>query len=132
MYSEDHVCQDHLEYLFRKGEFTKDGKPAVRAVKRFGRLPTDTQAQNETEAAAETITASETPSETVAQSETVVQSETVAPSETVVQSETVAAPKRVYKCSKCGKPEKGHVCGSADTAVEADASNATRDQLASR
>ena len=30
-----------VEYLYRKGEFTKDGKPAVRAVKGFGRLPTD-------------------------------------------------------------------------------------------
>ena len=28
-----------VEYLYRKGEFTKDGAPAVRAVKGFGRLP---------------------------------------------------------------------------------------------
>jgi hypothetical protein len=28
-------------YLYRKGEFTKDGAPAVRAVKHFGRLLTD-------------------------------------------------------------------------------------------
>ena len=45
---------------------------------------------------------------------------------TVVQSETVAAPKaRAYKCSKCGKPKKGHVCGSTDTAVEAESTGPT-------
>ena len=30
-----------VQYLYRKGECTKDGQPAVRAVKGFARLPTD-------------------------------------------------------------------------------------------
>jgi hypothetical protein len=122
-----------VEYLYRKGECTKDGQPAVRAVKGFGRLPPNAPS---TASAADVLdevgAAGDSP---YVDEPTLVcadldrcppyetSSEGMEPdySELYVEKALANAEgtKRTYNCSKCKRPKKtGCICKTTSEAKE--------------
>ena len=123
-----------VEYLYRKGESTKDGAPAVRAVKGFGRLPPNAPS---TASAADVLdevgAAGDSP---YADEPTLVcadldrcppyetSSEGMEPdySELYVEKALAEGTKRTYNCSKCKRPKKtGCICKTTSEAKEKNA-----------
>ena len=124
-----------VEYLYRKGESTKDGKPAVRAVKGFGRLPTDVLSTASTTNVIEDEGGATEVNPYVNELSLVypadldqcppyeTSSEGMEPdySELYVEKALAHAEgtKRAYNCSKCKRPKKNNcICKTTSEAKE--------------
>ena len=122
-------------YLYRRGEVTKDGKPAVRAVKGFGRLPTDVLTTNdlEDEGGATEVNPYVNELSLVYPADLdrcppyETSSEGMEPDYSdlyPVEKElaNAAGTKRTYTCSKCKRPKKtGCICKTTSEAKEKNA-----------